>query len=76
MTTLFSTTNNGPVKTPIAAQFIGVPVSHLYSLLRRGAISAPGKDSSGDYAWFRQDIDAAQIVLGNRRNQTGQTLGV
>src|ERR1019366_1279067 len=47
-------------KTAVAAASIGVAESYLISLLRRKAIDAPDKDTSGDYLWTPADIAAAK----------------
>ena len=56
-----------PLKTPLAARVVGCRVSHLGSLIRHGAITAPRKDSSGDFLWTVADVTAAQQALEARR---------
>jgi hypothetical protein len=51
------------VKTPVAAQYLEISYSRLMSLLRHGKICPPRKDSSGDYVWTEEDLDAARSVL-------------
>jgi hypothetical protein len=58
-----------PVKTPVAAHLVGANATHLHSLLRRGAILSPRKDSSGDYLWSPSDIAAAVAVIARIRGQ-------
>jgi hypothetical protein len=57
-----------PRKTPQAAREAGIPLTHLYSLLRTGKLAPPAKDSSGHYVW--SDADVARIfqaLAGDRR---------
>jgi hypothetical protein len=53
-----------PVKTPVAAQRLNVPYYRLISLLRCRKIAPPSKDSSGDYLWTEEDLEAARRALG------------
>ena len=54
---------NDYMKTPTAAQTLGVTVTRLSSLLRYGRLKAPTKDTSGDYIWSPADIATAREVL-------------
>jgi hypothetical protein len=56
--------SNMYLKTPMAALDLGVSVTRLGSLLRRRAIPAPQKDSSGDYIWSPADLRRARQALG------------
>ena len=57
------------LKTPIAAKTLGVAETQLYSLLRKGKIPPPAKDSSGDYCWTPADLDAARQAMEARRQR-------
>ena len=55
------------LKTPMAADQLGVPAHCLMNLIRFRKIVAPGKDSSGDYVWVKEDLDRARQALAERR---------
>jgi hypothetical protein len=55
-------------KTPVAARKLGIPYSHLISLLRSGKVHPPEKDTSGDYVWSERDLAAARSVLESPRS--------
>jgi DNA-binding transcriptional MerR regulator len=55
--------------TTRAAQIVGIPTSHLYSLLRAGRLAPPMRDDSGDYLWSERDIEAARQALRMPRRQ-------
>jgi hypothetical protein len=57
------------LKTPAAARELGVPYSHLVSLLRYGKVVPPQKDSSGDYLWSEADLSAARRALACRHSK-------
>ena len=59
-------------KTPIAADTLGVAETHLYSLIRKKKIAAPGKDSSGDYCWTPADLEAARQAIEARRQRRAE----
>ena len=61
----------GNLKTPAAARALKVPYTALVSLIRYGKISAPAKDTSGDYVWTAADIEAARRVLAARPRRVG-----
>ncbi len=52
-----------PRKTPAAARELGITCLRLYYLLRIGRISAPAKDTSGDYFWTNADLARARKAL-------------
>jgi hypothetical protein len=57
-----------PRKTPQAAREAGIPLTHLYSLLRTGKLAPPAKDSSGHYVWSDADLERIfQALDRNRR---------
>jgi hypothetical protein len=59
-------------KTTGAAKELGVPCTRLYSLLRRGQLAPPAKDSSGDYVWLPGDMQRAREALSaGRKNEAG-----
>jgi hypothetical protein len=55
------------VKTPIACDLIPATYTQLANMLRCKKIKAPPKDTSGDYLWGQEDIEAARRVLAARR---------
>jgi hypothetical protein len=55
------------LKTPAAADALGVGYWRLIGLLRSKRLPAPQKDSSGDYVWTPQDVERARQVLAVRR---------
>ena len=59
------------VKTPVAAQVLGITYHRLVSLLRSGKLPPPRKDSSGDYVWTDGDLAAARKALAAGRRRKG-----
>jgi hypothetical protein len=55
------------IKTPVAAKEPGVSYHQLIGLLRYGKITAPARDSSGDYLWTDTDLDRARQALDTMR---------
>jgi hypothetical protein len=57
------------LKTTAAAREIGIPPSHLSSLIRSGKVPALPKDSSGGYLWGPDALEAARkaITIDRRR---------
>jgi hypothetical protein len=51
------------IKTPRAAEALGISYSRLINLLRSAKIEPPQKDTSGDYLWTEHDLSAARIAL-------------
>jgi hypothetical protein len=48
---------------------LGVPYYQLFDLLRSRQISAPQKDSSGDYVWTESDVERARQALASRQRR-------
>lgn len=63
-----------PLKTPAAADLLGVSYARLVGLLRARKIRPPAKDSSGDYLWAPPDLDAARdaLQIDRRRREVRQ----
>ena len=62
-----------PRKSPIAAIELGISYDRLVSLLRSRKITPPQKDTSGDYLWSDEDLNAARLALAlsdRRRSNT------
>ena len=57
------------LKTPIAADKLGVAETQLYSLIRKKRIPRPNQDSSGDFCWLPADIEAARQAIESRRQR-------
>jgi hypothetical protein len=55
------------LKTPAAADLLGVGYWRLIGLLRSKRLPRPQKDSSGDYLWTPEDIERARRALAGRR---------
>jgi hypothetical protein len=55
------------LKTPAAADALGVQYWTLHQLIRQRSIPAPAKDSSGDFVWSPEDLDRARQALAARR---------
>ncbi len=51
------------LKTPVAARELGVGYYRLLNLMRLGKLTPPAKDSSGDYIWTDEDLEAARFAL-------------
>jgi hypothetical protein len=54
------------LKTPAAADLLGVGYWRLIGLLRSKRLAPPQKDSSGDYLWTPEDIERARQALAGR----------
>jgi len=50
-------------KSPIAAKELGIPYYRLIGLLRSEKLQPPQKDSSGDYVWTDDDLEAARRAM-------------
>ena len=61
------------MKTPVAAQQLGTRYNNLIYLLRCQKIACPPKDSSGDYLWGKQHLDAARTALNEIRRRRRQS---
>jgi hypothetical protein len=59
------------VKTPVAAEQLGIPYTTLIGLLRRKQVQTPEKDSSGDFVWSKEDLDRVRQVLAKRHQRKG-----
>ena len=57
------------LKTPVAAEVLGITLPRMYQLIRFKTIPRPQMDSSGDYVWTEQDIAAAREILERKRQQ-------
>jgi hypothetical protein len=57
----------GYLKSSAAARALGVPYYRLFELIRSGKLPPPPKDTSGDYVWSEQDIEAARRALMARQ---------
>ncbi len=64
-----------PIKTPEAARRMGVPYSHVVSLLRGGKMPLPAKDSSGDFCWTEADLANARAALTAGRRSKAKSPG-
>ena len=66
------------LKSVMAARELGIPYSHLASLLRSGKFPPPQKDSSGDFLWSPQDLEAARraMALDRRRKKAPEVASV
>jgi predicted DNA-binding transcriptional regulator AlpA len=61
-----------PLKTPQAADKLGVSVSRLYSMLRARKFPRPSLDFSGHFVWRPADLAAARRTLGVDRRRSKQ----
>jgi hypothetical protein len=61
------------LKSSGLAQELGIPYTHLFSLLRTGRLERPEKDSSGDYLWTAADINRARRALACDRRRCTRT---
>jgi hypothetical protein len=61
------------LKTPAAADLLGVGSWRLIGLLRSKRLAPPQKDSSGDYLWTNEDLERARQALASRRLNNGQS---
>jgi hypothetical protein len=61
------------LKSTAAARQLGVTYSRLFTLIREGKEVPPAKDSSGDYVWTEQDVEAARQALAARGQRRAQT---
>lgn len=50
-------------KTPVAARELGISYHRLFGMLRSAKLTPPQKDSSGDYIWTEDDMEAARQIL-------------
>ena len=57
------------VKTPVAAELLGITYMTLCGMIRRKQVQAPSKDTSGDYVWSEADIGRARQVLAKRHQR-------
>ncbi len=57
------------VKTRDALADLGCAESHLQSLIRRGRIPRPAKDTAGNFDWSEADIAAAREALAEARER-------
>jgi hypothetical protein len=53
-------------KTTVACRELGVTYDTLFSMIRRGHIQPPEKDSSGNYWWSDADLEAVRQCLTTR----------
>jgi hypothetical protein len=63
------------IKTTQAVMSLGTTYHRLFSLIRYGKIRRPEKDSSGDYLWGSDDLEAARYALrtdGRRKAQPAE----
>lgn len=60
-------------KSRFAAKELGISYHQLFALLRYDRMTPPQKDTSGDYVWTDDDLDAARRALaemhGRRRSK-------
>jgi hypothetical protein len=52
-----------PLTTREAARTLGISYAKLWSLIRTDRLSAPPKNSSGDYLWQPADLERARVAL-------------
>jgi hypothetical protein len=59
------------LKSPAAADVLGIGYYHLISLIRSKKLTPPAKDTSGDYVWTDADVERAReaIAAGRRRRE-------
>jgi hypothetical protein len=55
------------LKTPAAADQLGVTYNRLYDLLRFRKIAPPPRDSSGQFVWTAADLERARVALAAGR---------
>jgi hypothetical protein len=60
------------LKSPAAASALKMSYTQLMSLLRHGKVPRPKKDSSGDYLWSPEDLEAVREYLARRRDEEGE----
>jgi hypothetical protein len=63
------------LKSAAAARELGVPYFKLYYLAHNGSVPAPPRDSSGDFCWRPQDIEAARQALAARGRRSPAAAG-
>jgi hypothetical protein len=51
------------LKSRVVADALGISYYNLFELIRSKHLTAPAKDSSGDYVWTPDDIERAREVL-------------
>jgi hypothetical protein len=64
------------LKTRAVADALGVPYHRLFELLRSRKIAPPPKDSSGDYVWLSEHVEAARQALTAGRRKPAVAEGV
>jgi predicted DNA-binding transcriptional regulator AlpA len=55
------------LRTSAVAERLGVPAGQLYNAVRRGRIPEPPRDSSGQLAWFANDVDSVREYVEAKR---------
>jgi len=55
-------------KTPVAARELGISYHRLIGLVRYDKITAPARDTSGDYLWADADIARAKAAISAMRH--------
>ena len=58
------------LKTPLAAEHLGVSYHRLIGLLRFRKMEPPARDSSGDYVWTDSDLERARKALALSQTKT------
>jgi hypothetical protein len=57
------------LKSPAAADALGVTYHRLIGLIRFRKISPPERDSSGDFVWGKSDLERARKALAGRKRK-------
>jgi hypothetical protein len=57
------------LKTPLAADYLGVTYHRLIGLVRFRKIDPPSRDSSGDFIWSESDIERARKALAKPKRK-------
>jgi hypothetical protein len=60
---------NLPLTTRQVAKRLGVSYGIVIRLVQEEKIQRPARDSSGDYAWSDDDVQAARAVLEQREQR-------
>ncbi len=60
---------NMPLTTPQVAKKLGVSYGTVIRMVQHEQIPRPARDSSGDYAWTDNDVQAARGVLEERKRR-------
>jgi hypothetical protein len=55
------------LKSAAAARTLGIRYHVLYALVRDGVVAEPPRDTSGDFVWREEDVEAARQALAARR---------